>query len=1022
MNQRFLRLLIPAVCIMGLVISGVFLTPDETLDPDLRLARDGFSAYAGFSSTENYHDSLLTPASFYHPSPRSRPWLVWYWPGTAIDLRQAIKELTWIAEQGFGGVEIQVTGKGIPDSERVGQFRDPQWLFLLNQISLKAQQFGLDIDWVIGPGIPSEYSRGQHGLTWGESHIRGDQTVSFQLPKPNTPLGHRLSTILNRDETQDENWIDWQPDSSRLLGVWAGKPRSDQRSTTFWTTTDVTQLDPDSTWSLIDWVKGDSLIGWNAPKGPWKIIALYETDLFVSPFHSVAAFQESVIDPYSGQDMSRGIKIHPAFMAFPSDSLTGRAIRTQFQSPVADRLLPESTSGIPGIDTFDTSLFPLLLAQPLAHHAGASSLHLNRFPEYRLSGRDEAFQKHYEDWLISQQLHTGIDSLNNSIHQSGYASKFVVNDWNRGWFDVASQVDIPGFDSHISDGNRLAASLVCDGAYFGGKRNVTAYVGRVPDMAYSNTPQLLKTQIDRAVFAGATEIAVHGKPYRHFTNGILWDPATTHGLLEVNDGGQYDAANPFHTWWPTLWEYASRLQYLSKLGKEHTDLLVLYPFTEFPAMEVDSIFSLIHDPLSENIHWNRLSTLSQSLLERKTDSLVSWIHSVKPFLQSLEENGYSWSWMSEKGMAALAEDKQSISESYPALKAVIIPERGSIRLPTAEAIEQLHVKNNLPIYLLGKERPTARELIKPDSSNMVLAHIFRSFELPFPINNGPQLIQRLASVKLLPDLAFTSPSASIRQRSQVMKDGSRLLWLLNITEDPASVSIVFGDEEGWVLDPETGFASRFIANPDGVTTISLSQYENKIIWLGNSIKWPDSLIRDPSLVKSPWLGQLAGATFERLDNWEWAVDYPKESPEIMVLPDTGLWDWRNDESLQYFQGEVSYTLDLKLNKQELDSDIILDLGAIFDAVEVQVNTHSLPILSWAPFRYQISEYLHPGLNTIQIWVTNARRNEKIGTKINGEENTTWNQGEESELRASGMLGPVQLWRIPRPQQEANSVM
>lgn len=1014
MNQRFLRLLIPAVCIMGLVISGVFLAPDETLDPDLRLTGEEFSAYTEFSSTENYQDSLLTPASFHQPTQKSRPWLVWYWPGTDIDLRQAIQELTWIAEQGFGGVEIQVTGKGIPISERKGQFRDPQWIYLLRQISLKAHHFGLEVDWVIGPGIPSEYTRGQHGLTWGESHIRGDQTVSFPLPTPNIPLGHRLATILNRDEIQDENWITWQPDSSKLLGVWAGKPRSDQRSATFWTTTDITQLDPDSTWSVIDWVKGDSLIGWNAPKGPWKIIAVYETDLGISPFHSVAAFKESAIDPYSGSDLSHGLKSHPAFVAFPGDSLSGRAIRTQLQSPTADRLLPESTSSIPGIDTFATSLLPLLLAEPMVHHSSASRLALNSLPEYQLSDKDQAFQEVYEDWLVSLQLPQAIDSLTNTVHRSGYASKLVLNDWNRGWFDIAAQVDIPAFDSHIAGGNRLAASMVCDGAYFGEKKHVTAYVGQVPDMAYANSPQLLKTQIDRAIFAGATEIAIHGKPLTHYTDNTLWDPATTHGLLGINQGGQYDEENPFHTWWPGLWEYTSRLQYLSQLGKRQTDLLILYPFSDFPSTAVDSIFSLIQDPLPESLHWDRLSTLTKSLLERKTDSLVSWLQSMKPFIQSLEESGYSWSWMSEKGMEDLAKGTESLNAHYPEVKALIIGERGSVRLQTAEAIESIHREMSLPIFLLGKDRPAARELIRPDSANLILAHIFRSFELPFPINNGSQLIQRLKSAGLSPSLAFTSPSPSIRQKTQRMKDGSRLLWLLNLKDAPASISIVFGDNEGWILDPETGFASPFNPNAEGITTVSLSQYENKIIWLGKDLLWPDSFVRAPSLAKSPWLEQLPGATFETLDSWEWAVDYPKESPEILILPDTGLWDWREDEALQFYQGEVSYTLDLKVDQQELASGIILDLGEVFDAAEVQVNTHSLPVVSWAPFRYNISDYLHPGLNTIQIWVTNARRNEKIGARINGEENTTWSLGVEEELTPAGMLGPVQIWRIPQP--------
>lgn len=1023
MNQRLLRLLIPAICFVGLVISGVFLIPDTTKDlvwdQDFQFVRTDDTVLQAAIPLDNWKDSLLNPSTFSNPSRRNSPWLVWYWPGTDVNLPQTIKELTWIADQGFGGVEIQVTGKGIPVAERQGQFRDPKWIFLLQQVSHTAQQFGLEIDWVFGPGIPAVISRGQQGLTWGESHIRGDQETSFLLPQPNTPVGHRLSTILNRDETQDNTWSQWHPDSSRLLGVWAGKPRSDQRSAAFWSTTDFIQLDPDSTWSLSEWVRGDSIVKWPAPKGPWKVIAVYETDLSVSPYHSLTSFRETVIDPYSPIDLQKGLSSHPAFLAYPQDSFAGRAIRARFQLPVADRLIPETTQGIPGVDSFEKSLFPLLLSKPLAHHAGATRLQINRQSEYSLSEVDQSFEQHYEDWLVTQQLPTAIKAMNQTIQTRGYASKLVVNDWDRGWFDMASSIDIPAFDSHISDGHRLAASLVCDGAYFGGKSHITAYVGEVPDMAYSNTPQLLKAQIDRAIFTGATEIAVHGKPYRHYTGQVEWDPATTHDLLEVNHGGQYDQANPFHRWWPKLWKYTSRIQYLSQLGTQQTDVLVLFPFAEFPTSTVDSIFSLVEPPVRDDLHWNRLSTLSRRLLERQTDSLALWLNSVKPFLQSLEDNGYSWSWMSETGIVQLAGGIRSIDSLYPGLKAFLIPEGGSVRLATAEAINRLHTDSHLEVYLLGKKRPAARELYKPDSSNMMVTHLFRSFELPFPISTGPQLIQWLNSADLRPDLAFTNPSTSIRQRSQLLPDGSRILWLMNAGDQPGSVSIVFGNKTGWLLDPETGFASEFTPDPTGVSSLSLSQYETKIIWLGNMLTWPDSLIQDVSPSQIPWLEQLEGATFEPLNSWEWAIDYPKESPEILVLPDTGLWDWREDELLQFYQGEVSYTIDLKLNSAELESVIILDLGSVYDAVELQVNTHSLPLIAWAPYRYQISDYLHPGLNTVQIWVTNTRRNKKIGDRIDGKENMNWNRGREEDLTQSGMLGPVQLWRIPRVGQRAN---
>lgn len=1018
MNQRFLRLFLPAVCVVGMVISGVFLIPDGTEDliweSELQLLEQEGTLFQSDFSQERWSDSILDPQAFFQPSGQDKPWLVWYWPGTEVRLPQALEELTWIAEQGFGGVEIQITGKGISPFNRKAQFRDPRWLFLLEQVSYSAQQHGLEVDWVFGPGIPASVSRGHHGLTWGELHIRGNQEVSCLLPPPNVPLGHRLASVLTRDAIQDNSLSRWQPHSSELLGVWAGKPIVDERSAAFWNTADFIALDPDSTWSLMDWVRGDSLVDWSAPTGSWKIIAVYETDLSTTPYYSVASFEETVIDPYSAEDLQLGMSNHPAYLAIPRGTYTSRAIRTELQMPAADRLLPASGRQFFETDGLPHSLFPLLLAKPLADHAGADRIDLHRQREYKVSEMDELFEQYYEDWMVSQQLPQAVAALSQTINRSGYASKLVLNDWNKGWFDMAREVDIPGFDSHIADGNRLAASLICDGAHYGGKAHVTSYVGEVPEMAYSNTPQLLKVQIDRSIFTGATEIAVHGKPYRYVTDGEAWDPATTHGLHEVNHGGQYTQEDPFHRWWPTLWEYTSRLQYLSKLGTPQTDVLIVYPFSEFPTEKVDSAFSLIASPVSDELHWNRLSILSQTLLDRQHDSLSTWIQRVTPFIQELEEHGYTWSWMSERSLYNMTTEDASLATRFPGLQALLIPEGGSMRLRTAEAITALHQRDDLEIFLLGTDRPSIRELHKPDSSALVLAQRLQLFELPFPITSGSQLIQWLRATDLVPGYIFTNPSRYVRQRRQLLADGSMLLWLLNLSEHSNSVSIACGDQGGWILDPESGSASKFTPDQTGISTFSLSQYENKIIWLGQEAAWPDSLQRDISPARIPRLAQVEEANFATLDKWEWAIDDPIASPEIRLLPDTGLWDWRADESLLFYQGEISYTIDLPLTEEELQSLLIMDLGEVFDAVELQVNTHSLPLVAWAPYRFLINDYLHPGLNTIQIWVTNSARNRKIGDKIEGKANMNWCSGEEEALGPAGLLGPVQLWRIPDP--------
>ncbi|RYG48163.1 hypothetical protein EON79_05300 [bacterium] len=152
------------------------------------------------------------------------------------------------------------------------------------------------------------------------------------------------------------------------------------------------------------------------------------------------------------------------------------------------------------------------------------------------------------------------------------------------------------------------------------------------------------------------------------------------------------------------------------------------------------------------------------------------------------------------------------------------------------------------------------------------------------------------------------------------------------------------------------------------------------------------------------------------------------------------WSDSKDERLKYFSGTATYRKSLTMTDQMLVAGQrqILDLGRVEVMARVVINGKDLGLLWHAPYRLDVTEALRPGVNTVEIQVTNLWPNRLIGDArmgSNGNRNpdgslktwpdwvlqgkpdptgrlsfTTWELWRKDEpLLPSGLLGPVTLW-------------
>src|SRR5690606_38371475 len=90
------------------------------------------------------------------------------------------------------------------------------------------------------------------------------------------------------------------------------------------------------------------------------------------------------------------------------------------------------------------------------------------------------------------------------------------------------------------------------------------------------------------------------------------------------------------------------------------------------------------------------------------------------------------------------------------------------------------------------------------------------------------------------------------------------------------------------------------------------------------------------------------------------------------------------------------------------------LGNVFDMASVAINGNKMPVKWSAPFCFDITGYIKPGNNQLEVEVVNLWPNRLIGDgKLPPEKrltktNVTKFEGADAErsLRVSGLLGPV----------------
>lgn len=168
----------------------------------------------------------------------------------------------------------------------------------------------------------------------------------------------------------------------------------------------------------------------------------------------------------------------------------------------------------------------------------------------------------------------------------------------------------------------------------------------------------------------------------------------------------------------------------------------------------------------------------------------------------------------------------------------------------------------------------------------------------------------------------------------------------------------------------------------------------------------------PPIVESP-VGTTTAA-------WDVTFDPPRGTPDALRLDELVSLDTSSEFNVKYYSGVTVYrtTLDVAADQAALDAGrLMLDLGQVHDFAEVSINGVALDTILWrAPYRLDVSGHVRPGVNDLEVRVTNLWWNRIVGDLQPGvvdkyavsADNTRQNAKANSKPLPSGLVGPVRL--------------
>lgn len=860
---------------------------------------------------------------WYEVTTENRPFVRWWWLGSAVDPEGLTYNLSEFARQGLGGVEITPI-YGVQDNEANDiPYLSDKWMDMLAHTTAEGKRLGLQIDMNNGTGWPF----GGPEVTVGESarkHITEKITV---------PGGKRVKEkLMPSDEKQ-------QPVATlqKVMAV-NGERRLDITSK----------------------VNKDGILDWKAPKGgDWTVYALFTGRTFQKVKRAAPGGEGYVMNHYDSVAVKKYLDRFDRAFKGREDIMPNSFFNDSYEVYGSDW-----TEGL--LDRFEAD-HGYRLEQYLPEfegEGGHTELRARVVSDYRRTlGRmlEEHFTRVWTDWAHSHGAR-----IRNQSHGSPanildlYAAVDIpeCESFGKSDFNIPRMPD--SGPSRPSDADPAVLKFASSAAHLAGKPLTSAETLTWLTEHFHTSLARCKPEIDQMLCSGVNHVYFHGAPYS--PKGVDFPGWLFYASINVS---------PTNSMWQDasgLFDYITRVQSFLTAGSPDADFLLYFPLDDILHRQDGNPYLMF------DIH---------KMQQRMPD--------IKQSVTDVVNAGYDLDYVSDSLLSVLnvRPDGTIGSKGDTRHRAVIVP---SVKMMQPQSLKRLLdlaregatviFAGSLPADVPGLGHLDARresfgkiaaEL--PDFTVTPSVHQFGKGKLIY----APTVTEGLAMTGVTPEPGREAGLSMIRRRNEAGGHNYFMSLLCDRTVD-GWIDLAVPAGSAMIFDPLTGRKGKaqMRATADGNASVRLQVRPGE------------------SLLLKTFPGDVTAESWKYVESKGtpvvlaegWTLTFPESEPAVADTFAIGRpvdWTTLEDPRLQVNAATGRYAVEFTMPEGVDASDWELSLGNLRESARVRVNGQDAGTVWSVPYTLNVGSLLKPGLNRMEIDVTNLQANrirdyEKRGVK------------------------------------------
>lgn len=885
-----------------------------------------------------------------------RPGTRWWWMGSAVDKDNLTRNMDEYAVTGLGTLEITPIYGVVNNEKNDIPFLSNKWMNMLKYIDGEASRLNMQVDMNTGTGWPF----GGPGVSMDDAASK----VFFQEYR----LGknrRRLTSPITINEKRQKAVARLE----RLMAFSNGR-----------------KLD------ITKYVNSNGLLKWRAPKGEWRIIAVFCGKTFQKVKRSAPGGEGYVMDHFSAGAVSRYLETFTKAFNATKTPWPHCFFNDSYEVYGADY-----TPGF--FDEFRKRRgYKLEEYLPELLDPTDSDTKRRLASDYRLTFAELLEENFTRQWTAWAHSHGSL--TRNQAH--GSPANLI---------DLYADVDVPeceGFgltDFHISGLRKDSLTrpnysdlsmlkYASSGAHLVGKKYTSSETFTWLTEHFRTSLSQMKPDMDLMFLSGVNHMFFHGTAYSPTT--AAWPGWKFYASVDMS---------PTNSIWrdaSAFFQYITRCQSFLQYGKPDNDFLLYLP---------------LYDMWYEH-SWDDKNRLTMFDIHKMDKRAPRFIEAVNKIYSS----GFDVDYISDHYIRSLRCDSgRIVTSAGVGYKAIVVP---GVRLMPLDILTQIcslaeqgakvvfldNYPQDVPGFSgLEKERPLFKqtlERLKKMEGKMVF---FGADYVKTLAMTGVQPEQMKLKFGLM-SLRRSNPDGFHYFVSDLKADSTEGWIPLTV---PARSAMIFNPLNG-------NYGKAKLRRRDGKTEVYLQLASGQSAIIKTFTK--KNIDVDDWKYLKPTSDTIALGS-------KWAFDFVKSEPEVEVYPDSvNLGSWTDLDSVKGVKETMAtarYSTSFEISTKELASgdDWMLSLGDVRESARVRINGRSVAVLFSLPYNCRIGKYLKPGRNTLEIEVTNLPANRIADMDRKG---IKWRKFKDVNIvdlnykhtpytswkpMPSGLIGPVKIMKM-----------